>query len=291
MSRISDHLFLLLQMLLPKHLLTALVHWLARIRVRVVKNFLIERFVRHFRVDIDEVCGSIPDDFADFNAFFTRELNAGARPLDESGDSIVSPVDGTVSACGVVSAGTILQAKGINYGLDDLLATDLDSASRFHDGRFATIYLAPHDYHRIHMPVAGTLKSAVYVPGDLYSVNAATVRLLPNLFTRNERLVCNFATEFGGMALIMIGALNVGSIGTPWSGEIRPQKSGVASVIDLGRKGIAAQVDKGDLIGWFNMGSTVILLFPHGASSWEEQFVSGKSVRMGEAIGSLRMSQ
>ena len=291
MSRISEHVFLLLQMVLPKHLLTALVHWLARIRIPFIKNFLIERFIRHFRVDIEEVSLSIPDDFVDFNAFFTRELVAGARPLDESDSSIVSPVDGTVSACGVISADTILQAKGMNYDLDDLLATDLDSARRFHDGLFATIYLAPHDYHRIHMPVAGTLRSAVYVPGDLYSVNAATVRLLPNLFARNERLVCSIATEFGYMALIMVGALNVGSISTPWSGEIRPQKSGVASSIDLDRTDIGTRIDKGDLVGWFNMGSTVILLFPPDASSWNDQLVSGKSVRMGESIGLLRKAQ
>lgn len=290
MSRLIDRAFLLLQMLLPKHLLTALIHWLARVRVVPVKNFLIEQFVRMYRIDVDEVAQTIPGDFVDFNAFFTRELSADARPLDATHTSILSPVDGTVSASGNIRAGSIFQAKGIHYSLDDLLATDLDGAQQFHDGIFTTIYLAPYNYHRVHLPIAGSLSSAIYVPGDLFSVNEATVSLLPNLFSRNERLVCYFDTEIGRMALIMVGALNVGSISTPWSGEIRPRKSGVASRIDLEQSGVAAEIDKGGLLGWFNMGSTIILLFPPGVATWAEQLTSSNTVRMGERIGSLATS-
>ena len=284
MSRIADHLFVLLQKIIPKHLLTAIVYQLARIKTEFAKNFLIRQFVRLFSVDLTHVNQSVPDGFADFNAFFTRELADGARPVDERKNCIISPVDGTVSATGAVNAGTIFQAKGLNYSLDDLLATDLDTAAKFHNGAFATIYLAPYDYHRIHCPVDGTLVAANYLPGDLFSVNDATVSLLPNLFTRNERLVCHFETAIGPVALVMVGALNVGSISTPWSGTIRPRMSGVARTIDLQESGVSTRLEKGDLLGWFNMGSTVILLLPPGTSKWPNHIASGQKVRMGEAI-------
>ena len=197
----------------------------------------------------------------------------------------MSPVDGTVSLAGNIRKGSILQAKGIDYTLDDLLATDLAEAAAFVDGRFATIYLAPYNYHRVHAPIAGELVAASYVPGDLFSVNEATVSSVSGLFRRNERLIMRFATPHGPASLIFVGALNVGSISTPWTGEIRPRKAGVVEALHLSRQD--RRVETGDLLGWFNMGSTVILLFPDSVAEWDTQLEPGKTLRMGEAIGTL----
>ena len=278
--------FVILQYLLPRHWLTAVIWRIARIRHVPTKNFLINRFVKAFDVDLEEVALDVPDGFATFNEFFIRELQDGARPVDADADAIVSPVDGTVSVAGPIRGDTIFQAKGIDYSLGDLLATDLDEAERFVDGSFATIYLAPYNYHRVHAPIAGELVAARYVPGDLFSVNEATVSKLDGLFRRNERLVMHFRTDVGPAVLIFVGALNVGSISTPWSGEIRPRKVGVVDVLDLSSHPTA--VDKGDLLGWFNMGSTVILLLPEGACEWDDDLQPGETLRMGEEIGELQ---
>ncbi len=278
--------FVLLQHILPRHWITAVIWRIARIRHPGVKDFLITQFARAFDVDLDEVKLSVPGDFATFNDFFIRELADGARPVDDDAEAIVSPVDGTVSFAGAIQADSIFQAKGINYSLGDLLATDLDKVEHYIDGNFATIYLAPYNYHRVHAPLAGELIAARYVPGDLYSVNEAIVSKLDGLFRRNERLVMHFRTDHGPAALIFVGALNVGSISTPWTGEIRPRKSGVVDVLDISRHPTA--VAKGDLLGWFNMGSTVILLLPKGACEWDDDLEPGETLRMGEEIGELR---
>ncbi len=280
----SARLFVILQYVLPRFWLTSLIHRLARIRTTAVKDFLISRFVRHYDVGIDDVKLDVPADFATFNDFFTRELADGARPVDKRSGSIVSPVDGTVSSAGTITRHNIFQAKGLDYSLEDLLATDLQNARNYVDGAFATIYLAPHDYHRVHSPIDGEIVAAHYVPGDLFSVNAATVRYVAGLFTRNERLILHFDTAQGPAAVILVGALNVGSISTPWSGEVRPRKHGVVESMDL--SGGPREVDRGDLLGWFNMGSTVIILLPKGTCAWNEQLAAGVTVRMGEAIGS-----
>jgi phosphatidylserine decarboxylase len=280
-----DRAFVVLQHLLPRHLMTALVWRLARVRTPAVKNRLIKSFVRVFDVNLDEVRLEVPDEFETFNDFFVRELAPGARPLADNADAIISPVDGTVSCAGSIRGQALFQAKSIEYSLDDLLATDLDHASRFVDGRFATLYLAPYDYHRVHAPIAGDLVAASYVPGDLFSVNERTVSRLPGLFRRNERLVMHFQTNVGPVALIFVGALNVGSISTPWTGEIRPRKAGVVEALDI--SGHTAHVAKGDLLGWFNMGSTVILLLPPGCGEWDAGLQPGTRLRMGEPIGRL----
>ena len=276
-------LFVALQYILPKHLLTALIWRIARIRHAATKDFLITRFVKIFDVDIDDVKLAVPEGFATFNDFFIRELVAEARPIDSRNDRIVSPVDGTVSIADTIRGNSIIQAKGLDYSLDDLLATDLEQAGAYVDGRFATIYLAPFNYHRIHAPLDGELVAARYVPGDLFSVSEATVARVDGLFRRNERLVMHFKTEHGPAALIFVGALNVGSISTPWSGELRPQKHGVVDVLDLSAS--PTTVKKGDLLGWFNMGSTVILLMPPGTCQWDDDLLAGQTVRVGEAIG------
>ena len=278
--------FVFLQYLLPRHWMTALVWRIARIRHPATKDFLITRFARLFDVDLEEVKLDVPSGFETFNDFFIRELKDGARDIDDDADAIVAPVDGTVSAAQRIRGDTLFQAKGIDYSLDDLLATDLDEAARFVDGHFATIYLAPYNYHRIHAPLTGELVAARYIPGDLFSVNEATVSKLNGLFRRNERLVMHFRTATGPVAVIFVGALNVGSISTPWTGEIRPRKAGVVDVLDVSSQ--PQRVEKGDLLGWFNMGSTVILLLPPGACEWDDDLQPGKTVRMGEEIGELQ---
>ncbi|RLA26111.1 MAG: phosphatidylserine decarboxylase [Gammaproteobacteria bacterium] len=288
MSELKSRLFLLLQKLLPRLALTALVFRLARIRTTGIKNFFIRQFVGIYKVNVEEVKQSVPDDFATFNDFFIRELITGARPIDAASESIVSPADGTVSAAGKIDRDRIFQAKGLHYTLTDLLATDIDDATRFVDGAFATIYLSPSDYHRVHSPVSGELVAARYVPGDLFSVNEATVSYLPNLFTRNERLICHLQTVNGPIVVILVGALNVGSISTRWSGDLRPRKKGVVDNIDIAKKGESRQLKKGDLIGWFNMGSTVIVLLPPGSSDELSALKIGSGVRMGQAIGSMK---
>ena len=277
--------FVVLQYLLPKHWLTAVIYRVARIRNVRIKNFLITRFVQLYDVNVEEIKLDLPQDFATFNDFFVRELQDGAREIDDHADSIVSPADGTVSLTGMLRADSVLQAKGLSYSLDDLLATDLDKAASYVNGRFATIYLAPYNYHRVHAPFDGELIAARYVPGDLFSVNEATVSRVAGLFRRNERLVMHFRTASGPAVVIFVGALNVGSISTPWSGEIRPRKSGIVDTIDISNHD--SNVRKGDLLGWFNMGSTVILLLPDGACEWNDDLEPGDTLRMGESIGTF----
>ncbi|MDH5455516.1 MAG: archaetidylserine decarboxylase [Gammaproteobacteria bacterium] len=285
----KDKAFVLLQYLLPRHWLTALIWRIARIRHTGTKNFLITKFSSAFDVALDEVKLDVPDAFATFNDFFIRELHDEARPVDDDADSIASPVDGTVSFAGPIRGDSIFQAKGIDYSLGDLLATDIEEAEHYVDGSFATIYLAPYNYHRVHAPVASELVAARYVPGDLFSVNEATVASLAGLFRRNERLVMHLRTEFGPAVLIFVGALNVGSISTPWTGEIRPRKAGVVDALDLSRH--PTSVKKGDLLGWFNMGSTVILLLPKGVCAWNDDLKPGKTLKMGVAIGELKSAR
>lgn len=279
--------FLTLQRLLPKHLLTALVRLLANIRIQPVKDFLIRAFVRAYNVNLEEIAQPVPQGFADFNAFFTRELAEGAREIDAAAGSVISPVDGITSAAGNIEKGRLLQAKRIHYSLEDLLSTDLADAGLFSNGEFATFYLAPYNYHRVHSPLAGELTAARYVPGSLFSVNQWTVESLPRLFARNERLICHFRTATGPMAVILVGALNVGSITTPWTGTLRPKKTGVVEDLKLDPD-VPTKIGKGQLLGWFNMGSTVIVLLPPETCSWRGDLVFGKRVRMGEAIGHLR---
>ncbi len=290
MAVFVSQLFLLIQYILPKRLITTLVYRLTRIRVRAIKDLLIRSFLKTYMVNLDEVQKSAPDEFVSFNDFFTRELKSDSRPIDSSASSIVSPADGFISAAGHIEKNFVLQAKGLDYSLEDLLATDLDEARSYYDGSFATIYLAPFNYHRVHAPIAGELVAARFVPGTLFSVNQMTVSNLRGLFVRNERLICHFRTAAGPYVLIFVGAMNVGSITTPWTGELRPRKGNVVENIDLRRATASRSVDKGDLLGWFNMGSTVILLLPPHVCEWRSELSSGDALRMGEAIGHIVVS-
>lgn len=287
MSRLSTTLFVLMQRALPKLYLTLLVNKLARIRVVGIKNFLIRSFVRAYDINVEEVKQSVPDEFESFNAFFIRELADGTRPIDTSKDALCSPVDGTISTAGRIENGRIFQAKGIDYSLTELLATDVQDATTYTGGSFATIYLAPYNYHRVHAPVAGRAVKISYVPGNLFSVNEATVTQLPGLFVQNERLVCHLLTAAGPAVLIFVGALNVGSISTHWTGEITPRKNGVVEQIPLQQVESGLTFAKGDLIGWFNMGSTVIMLFPPGAATNLENLDAGRTVKVGEALARI----
>jgi phosphatidylserine decarboxylase len=281
-----SRLFVWLQYLLPRFWMTALVYRVARIRNRRFKDLFIRRFIGLYRVEIEEVKREVPAGFETFNDFFIRELVDRARPIDPAPLSVVSPVDGTVSSAGPIHGNRIFQAKGHDYSLEDLLATDLQDARRYVDGAYATIYLAPYNYHRVHAPLDGRITAARYLPGDLFSVNTATARYVPGLFRRNERLALHFQSDSGPWVLVFVGALNVGSISTPWSGEVRPRRRGVVESIDLAAG--PPQVSKGDLLGWFNMGSTVVLLTPPGVCDWSQSLQPGNTVRMGEPIGSLR---
>ena len=288
MSEIIARLFVFLQKVLPKHLLTLIVYRLARVRITWIKNLLIRRFVDYYSVNLEEVSLRVPDEFESFNAFFVRELLNDARPIVGDTNAIVSPVDGTVSAAGTIDKDSIMQAKGIRYSLTDLLATDTDEAETFVDGAYATFYLAPYNYHRVHAPLAGELVAARYVPGDLFSVDQTTVAKLPGLFVRNERLICRIKTGMGPMMLIFVGAMNVGSISTIWSGELRPRKSGVVERIDIRSVDCDLQFQKGDMLGWFNMGSTVILLHPPAATDGFAGLTGGRQIKVGQVIGRTR---
>jgi phosphatidylserine decarboxylase len=287
MAVFISHLFLLFQRVIPKRLVTALVYRLARIRIAAIKNFFIRTFLRFYDVDLDEISKTVPDDFECFNDFFTRELKEGLRQIDMSTSVIVSPADGFISAAGRIQGNAVFQAKGYEYSLEELLATDLAEARNYYDGRFATIYLAPFNYHRVHAPLDAELFAARFVPGTLFSVSDTTVAGIRGIFARNERLICHFRTATGTFVLILVGALNVGSITTQWTGELRPRKGNVVEEIDFTTSNAAAKVSKGDLIGWFNMGSTVILLLPPEMCEWRPGLDIGAALRMGESIGRI----
>jgi phosphatidylserine decarboxylase len=252
-----------------------------------LRDLSINTFLKNYRVEMSEAVQANPLAYESFNAFFTRALKPEARPIDHDAATIVSPVDGTVSQCGAIEGDQLIQAKGHRYSLLALLGGDAQLAQRYQGGEFACIYLAPYNYHRMHMPLAGTVTDTLYVPGELFSVNAATARSVPGLFARNERVICNFAeASQQQFAMVFVGALFVGSIETIWAGEINPlpRRRGAAIRIAQGR---GRSLDKGAEAGRFNMGSTVVLLFQPGRMRWNATMRAGATVRMGAAIGNL----
>lgn len=282
----KDRLFARVQLALPTRLLSLCMYRLTRIRTPWFKNAFIRIFMRAFGINLAEAEFQRPEPYGSFNAFFTRALKDGARPLPPDPDAFVSPVDGAVSQLGAIAADRILQAKGSHYSALELLGGDQNAAAPFRDGGFCTIYLAPYDYHRIHLPVAGTLREWIYVPGRLFSVNQATARAMPRLFTRNERVAAIFDTAQGPLAVVLVGALFVGSIETVWSGQVTPphSRSGIASYQPMQPLFFA----RGAEIGRFNMGSTVILLTGPGAVNWLPDLAPGSVLRMGQPIGAPR---
>ena len=286
-DRLQARLFVALQYLLPQHLLSQLVHRVTRSRVRWVKNALIDNFVVNFRPDMSEAVQSAPLEFASFNEFFTRALRPEARPTDPDPNTLVSPVDGTISQIGALDGSWLVQAKGLAYTLESLLAAQPLWSALFQGGTFATLYLAPYNYHRVHMPRAATLRAAWYIPGALFSVNTTTAASVPGLFARNERIVCVFEDGTLQFALVLVGALFVGSMSTVWHGDVTPRspRRGVQLTLEGALSPLA--LGRGAELGRFNMGSTVILLLPPGRAAWLPAFAPGATIRVGQALAHL----
>lgn len=281
---IGDRLFAALQYLLPKHLLSRLIYALARSESPIVKGTFLRIFLNGYRLNMAEAVQPDPFAYRTFNEFFTRALRPDARPIAPDPGLVVSPVDGTVSQCGELQDESILQAKGHRYSLRDLLADDAEAVAAYRGGSFACIYLAPYNYHRIHMPYGGTSRLNLYVPGDLFSVNAATARAVPRVFARNERLICDFDTQLGRMAVILVGALHVGSIETVHCGEVNPPPRRRKAPQPIS-SGVGRPFAKGEELGRFNMGSTVVLLFQRNRIAWHDTLAPDSTVQLGRAIG------
>lgn len=285
---LSQRLFIILQYLLPHHSLSRLIGRLADCRHPGFKNMLIRRFIQRYRVDMSLAERQQPEDYLHFNDFFTRSLVAGARPVDDSSDGIACPADGAISQLGAISHGRVFQAKGHDYSLYELLGGDSERARPFQDGQFATVYLSPRDYHRVHMPLTGILKEMIYVPGKLFSVNQTTAENVPDLFARNERVVCIFDTAAGPMAIVLVGAMIVASIETVWAGEVAParRRLQVHDYSSCARQPVT--LAKGEEMGRFKLGSTAIVLFGPQVARWSDSLQEGTPVRMGQRMGQLQ---
>jgi len=283
-----EKLRVLPQYFIPQHFISSLVYRITRCETSWFKNILIKLFISVFDVDMTLANNPAPESYSSFNSFFTRELSAEARPITLDDHNILSPVDGSVSEIGNIGKNnnmdTIIQAKGKSYTLKHLLVDD-ELVNMFSGGTFATLYLAPKDYHRIHMPISGQLTRMIYVPGKLFAVNAHTVRVIDAVFARNERVINIFSTDIGPMAMVMIGALNVGSMETVWAGQITPAKDRVIN--DTQYSDGDVHLEQGQEMGRFNMGSTVILLFPKDVMQWSDDMVAEKVIVMGEIVGSV----
>lgn len=276
----SDRLAVLPQYLLPKRALTALAGRVAGAQAGAWTTAVIRRFVARYGVDMAEAAEPDIARYPSFNAFFTRALRPGVRPLADT--PWVCPVDGTISQCGGISRDRILQAKGHDYSTAALVGGDAALAERFVDGAFATLYLSPRDYHRIHMPCDGVLTRMIHVPGALFSVNPVTARGVPGLFARNERVVCVFDSPRGPFVLALVGATIVGSMGTVWHGVVNPPRPGTLREWNYPPGKVSLQ--RGDEMGRFLLGSTVVMLFPKATLRFMPGWAAGRAVRMGEAM-------
>jgi len=274
---------------LPHHLLSAAMYAATRIRARSWKNSQIKWLIRRYSVDMGIAQTQHAEGFENFNAFFTRAVRAEARPVCMRTNTLACPADGAVSACGAIDGDSVFQAKGRVFSLTALLGGDAKRAAAFSGGRFCTIYLSPRDYHRVHMPITGTLREMIHVPGRLFSVNALSARMVSGLFVRNERVVSIFDSEWGPFAIVLVGAVFVGSIEQVWAGEVVPAPNRAATSTTYPRRSSSAAVTlgKGEEMGRFNMGSTVILLLGASAVSKLEDYNTGDIVVMGQKLGRL----
>jgi phosphatidylserine decarboxylase len=277
----KDRLKVRLFYILPHHLVSRLVYFITRLKGPVAQP-MIKWFIKKFDVDISDSEFTDTAAYKTFNEFFTRALKPEARPLVPGDNIMTSPVDGTVSEAGNINVNSIFQAKGHEYTVNELLGDDESMASLFVNGRFATIYLAPYNYHRIHMPVDGIIKKMLHIPGRLFSVAPWTVEAIPRLFASNERIVCLFTTPAGPMAMVLVGAINVAAIETVWAGVVTPPRG--KKISDFDYRQTKKQYSKGDEMGRFNMGSTVILLTASNVE-WLQKIRNGQKVKMGELIG------
>jgi phosphatidylserine decarboxylase len=277
---------ILTQNLLPHKLVSLLAHLSANCKIVWVKNFLISYFIKRYAVNMSEAVEPNPLAYPSYNAFFTRELKKEVRPIDLAPDIIVSPADGLLAQVGNIQTKVMIQAKGRSYSVQDLLGGSAALAAPFVDGTFATIYLAPKDYHRVHMPFTGTLETMLYIPGKLFSVNTHAAENIPNLFARNERVVSIFDTELGKMAVILVGAMIVGSIETVWAGAISPPHFKNINSWEYTEEGVPTiTIEKGLEMGRFKLGSTVIVLFEPGAMLWDQGMAINMDLKIGQKIG------
>jgi phosphatidylserine decarboxylase len=273
----------LIQYILPQHALSRLLGRLLNSRNPRIKNTLIRMFIAHFKVNTDEMLEPQLEAYGSFNEFFIRVLKKEARPVTSKAHAIASPADGTIAQIGIAKQGELIQAKGHFFTVQNLLGGDTALAKPFLNGHYTTIYLGPKDYHRIHMPVDGTLKQMIFVPGKLFSVNANTVNDVNNIFARNERVICLFDTDHGPMAVILVGAIVVASISVAWQGLIAPSTQTQTTTWSYDNQNIVLK--RGDELGYFMTGSTVILLFADGQITWDENLLNNTSIKFGEAMG------
>lgn len=281
-ANVLDSIKIKLQYLLPKQGLTRLAGWGANKQAGWLTQAVIKAFVAYYKVNMKEALYPNPEHYKTFNEFFVRPLRNGVRPVADHADGLVLPADGAISQLGKIEQGKILQAKGHDYSLEALLAGNYLLAEEFKDGQFATTYLSPRDYHRVHMPCDGVLREMIYVPGDLFSVNPLTAANVPNLFARNERLICIFDTYFGPMAQILVGATIVGSIETVWSGTVNVTREGIIQRWTYPTAGEGAvALKKGEEMGRFKLGSTVINLFAANRVQFTPTLTSGSNTLMG----------
>ena len=277
----NDRLFIFAQQyLLPKRALTVALGTLSNIRGGALTQAAVKTFIGHYSVDMTEAADPDPGHYASFNDFFTRALRPGARPLADA--PWICPVDGSISQCGAITRDRIFQAKGHDYSTLALVGGDPALAAQFQDGAFATLYLSPKDYHRIHMPCTGRLTRMIHVPGDLFSVNPATARGIPGLFARNERVVCVFESNRGSFVMALVGATIVGSMATVWHGIVNPPRPGVLR--EWRYEGNTVLLERGTEMGRFLLGSTVVMLFPKDILRFNEQWAAEKAVRLGEGM-------
>ena len=276
----SDRLAVLPQYLLPKQALTTLAGKFASAQLGGLTTSVIRRFVARYNVNMGEAANPDITSYASFNDFFTRALKPGARPLAAA--DLICPVDGAISQFGPIAKDQIFQAKGHTYSTTALVGGDAEAAARFDNGHFATLYLSPRDYHRIHRPCAGELTRMVHVPGDLFSVNPTTARGVPGLFARNERVVCFFESAQGPFVLVLVGATIVGSMATVWHGQINPPRTGTLRQWDYAKGQVSLQ--QGEEMGRFLLGSTVVMLFPQGPLQFNPQWAPVRAIQLGEAM-------
>ncbi|AYF89768.1 archaetidylserine decarboxylase [Pseudomonas sp. JS3066] len=280
----KERLFIISQYLLPHHLISRLAGCIAECRAPWFKNAFTAWFAKRYQVNMGEALVEDLTAYQHFNDFFTRALKPGARPLDESPGAILCPADGAISQIGPIEHGRCFQAKGHSFSVLELLGGDADRAAPFMGGEFATVYLSPKDYHRVHAPLGGTLREMVYVPGRLFSVNQSTAENVPELFARNERVVCIFDTERGPMAVVLVGAMIVASIETTWAGLVTPPKRELKTFSYDEATRAPITLEKGDEVGRFKLGSTAIVLFGPDQVRWAESAWPGSQVRMGQLL-------
>ncbi len=280
-------LFVLFQHLAPQHLLSHVAGFFAECTVSWIKKPLIEWFIKRYKVDMSIAANPDPESYQHFNDFFTRPLAEGQRPISDEPNAIACPADGCISQLGKIEHGRIFQAKGQEYSLQELVGGDKAHAEKFQNGHFATVYLSPKDYHRVHMPLAGTLESMIHVPGDLFSVNETTAENVPRLFARNERVVCLFSTTAGPMAVILVGAMIVASIETTWAGLVTPIKKQIRTWDYNVGNNTPINFEKGDEMGRFKLGSTAIVLLGEGVADWTETLEAQSPVLMGQSMGEI----